>query len=237
MTIPQFTPVALALFSPPPGVAASIPPPTPFDAVDDTSGVALGAGSGNVIAGIGGGVDIQVGGHVTASAGSGAPVTVTAGGIDVAGQYGTLHIADDGSVSYQRMVGDVADLAALPNGATDTFTYTLTNGDNRTDTATLTFALMPVTNATGDTTGTANDEALVMASGAQGVLSGLGGEDRLIGDSGDDKLDGGADNDYLAPGAGSDQVLGGNGDDTIDLAGFLDATDQIDGGAGNDRCC
>jgi Ca2+-binding RTX toxin-like protein len=233
--IPQFKPLGLALFVPQQTVSAPVLPP--FDAVDDKSSVALGAGAGagNVIAGIGGGVDIQVGGRVTASVGAGAPVAVTASGVDVAGHYGTLHVAADGSVSYQRTAGDVADLATLPNDATDTFTYTLTNGDGRTDSASLTFALMPVTPVTGDTTGTANDEALVLASGAQGTLSGLDGEDRLFGNSGNDRLDGGAGNDYLAPGTGSDQLIGGGGDDTLDLAGNLDATDQIDGGNGTDR--
>jgi Ca2+-binding RTX toxin-like protein len=230
--VPDFGPLAAVRFLAP-GSALAAPPP--FDAVDDKSGVNLGAAAGNVIAGLGGGTDIQIGGTVTAVAGAGAPVAVTAGGVDVAGQYGTLHIAADGAVTYQRTVGDVADLAALPNGATDVFTYTLTNGDNRTDSATLSFALMPVTIANGNAAGTGNDEALLMAPGAHGTLTGLAGEDRLFGGSGDDKLDGGADNDYLAPGAGNDQVTGGSGDDTLDLAGHLDALDKIDGGGGKDR--
>src|SRR5262249_20058678 len=96
------------------------------------------------------------------------------------------------------------------------------------------FDLMPATTVTGDTTGTASDEALLMAAGSQGALSGLGGEDRLFGNSGDDKLDGGADNDYLAPGAGNDQANGGAGDDTLDLGANLNAADQIDGGSGQD---
>jgi Ca2+-binding RTX toxin-like protein len=228
----DFSPLALARSTPAAAANVTLPP---FHAVADMSGVSLGAAAGNVIAGIGGGADIQIGGKVTAIAGNGAPVAVTVGGVDVAGHYGTLHVAADGTVSYQRTVGDVADLATLPNGATDVFTYVLTNGDNRADSAALSFALMPATIVSGDTTGTGNDEALLLAPGAHGTLSGLAGEDRLFGNSGDDKLDGGADSDYLAPAAGNDQVNGGSGDDTLDLGASLNAADKLDGGTGNDR--
>jgi Ca2+-binding RTX toxin-like protein len=216
---------------------------SPFQATDDAGGVARGHGSGNVISGWGAAPDVTSGGKVTEASGVGAVVPVTVAGVDVIGQFGTLHIAADGSVSYQRSVGSVTDLAALPNGAIDVFTYKLVNGDGRSDTATLSIRLMPETIVTGDATGTGNDEALVLKAGSAGQLSGLGGEDRLFGASGADTLLGGADNDYLKggegndtllPGSGIDRADGGAGDDILDLAGNLTAADRFNGGNDND---
>ncbi len=206
----------------------------PFEAKDDNGGVLRGNGSGNVLSGWGAAPDVTTGGTVTKASGVGAPVTVTPAGVDVAGQYGTLHISADGSTTYHRTIGGVADLAALPNGASEVFTYTLRNGDGRTDTAALTVRVMPETVVAGDTIGTDFDEALRFAAGASGKLSGLGGEDRLFGGTGGDTLLGGADNDYLQPGSGNDKVDGGAGDDVLDLAGNLAAADTIIGGTGND---
>ncbi|WP_395015569.1 beta strand repeat-containing protein [Dongia sp.] len=226
--------------------------PDPFAAQDDAGGVLRGLGVGNVIAGWGAAPDLTTGGIVTEAAGIGAAIPVTAGGVDVAGQFGTLHIAADGSVGYQRTVGSVTDLAALPNGALDVFIYRLLNGDGRSDTATLSIRVMPETVVAGNATGTGNDEALVLQAGAAGQLSGLGGEDRLFGANGADTLSGGDDDDYLQGGAGDDTLLGGGdndtltpgsgndtadggaGDDVLDLAGNLTAADTLTGGSGND---
>jgi Ca2+-binding RTX toxin-like protein len=214
------------------GAAQAAAEPGPFAAKDDAAGLLRGFAAGNVISGWG--VDSTTGGVVSEATGKGAAVPVTAGGVDVAGQFGTLHIAADGSASYQRTVGSVADLAALPNGAADLFTYTLVNGDGRSDSATLSIRLMPETVVSGDATGTGDDEALVLQAGAAGQLSGLGGEDRLFGAGGDDQLLGGDDDDYLATGAGNDTADGGAGDDVLDLAGNLTAADKLSGGSGND---
>ena len=206
----------------------------PFEAKDDSGGVTRGAGSGNVLSGWGAAADLTAGGLVSKAAGPGAPMNVTPAGVDVSGQYGTLHIAADGSAAYHRTVGGVADLAALPDGAADVFTYTLLSADGRSDSATLTVRVMPETIVTGDATGSAFDEALRFAAGASGELSGLGGEDRLFGGTGSDTLLGGTDNDYLQPGSGNDTLDGGTGDDVLDLAGNLTAADTITGGNGND---
>jgi Ca2+-binding RTX toxin-like protein len=224
------------------GITLSRSPTTPagptilaaFAAADDVSGVLRGGAAGNVIAGLGGGADTTFGGQVTAARGLGLPIVVDAAGTDITGKYGMLHIAADGSVTYQRNVGDVADLIALPTNASDVFTYTLVNGDGRGDAASLTFQLMPETMLSGDATGTGEDEALRFGTGAAGQLSGLGGEDRLFSGSGGDTLLGGADNDYLQPGSGNDTLDGGAGDDVLDLAGNLTAADAIAGGSGND---
>ena len=49
----------------------------------------------------------------------------------VAGQYGTLTINEDGSYSYTRNAG-------TPGGVSDVFTYTLTDGDGDPSNTTLT---------------------------------------------------------------------------------------------------
>jgi Ca2+-binding RTX toxin-like protein len=235
--VPDFGAIGLARS----GATLSALGPDPFAAKDDAAGVLRGFAAGNVISGWG--VDSTTGGLVSEATGKGAAVPVTAGGVDVAGQFGTLHIAADGSASYQRTVGSVTDLAGLPNGATDLFTYTLVNGDGRSDTATLSIRLMPETMVAGDATGTGDDEALVLQAGAAGQLSGLGGEDRLFGAGGDDKLLGGDDDDYLKggagndildPGSGNDTAEGGAGNDRLELGGNLTAADKLDGGADND---
>ncbi|PMR70458.1 hypothetical protein CR158_18585 [Halomonas heilongjiangensis] len=67
--------------------------------------------------------------------GDDAPVAVPASGtVEVAGEYGVLTIAADGSYSYVRNAG-------TPGGVSDVFTYTLTDADGDSDTATLTIAI------------------------------------------------------------------------------------------------
>ena len=92
-----------------------------FSATDDAGGSTRGHGAGDVIAGWGSAPDVTTGGKVTEVRGTGATVPGTDVGVDVAGQFGSLHIASDGSAAYQRSAGSVSDLVALPNGATDAF--------------------------------------------------------------------------------------------------------------------
>src|SRR5690554_4911743 len=67
--------------------------------------------------------------------GDSAPVLVPeSGSVEVAGEYGVLTIAADGSYSYVRNAG-------TPGGVSDVFTYTLTDADGDSDTATLTIAI------------------------------------------------------------------------------------------------
>ncbi|MDR5894435.1 VCBS domain-containing protein, partial [Halomonas mongoliensis] len=67
--------------------------------------------------------------------GDNAPVLVPeSGSVEVAGAYGVLTIAADGSYSYVRNEG-------TPGGVEETFTYTLTDADGDSDTATLTIAI------------------------------------------------------------------------------------------------
>ncbi|MXO55253.1 beta strand repeat-containing protein, partial [Pontixanthobacter gangjinensis] len=113
--------------------------------LDDTDFVAAGTfgpETGNVITGIGttsgvAGADNlgADGGSVTSVvSGSGNPVDVSGGEVTVAGMYGTLTINADGSYSYVRDAG-------TPGGVTETFGYTVTDGDGSTSTSALTIEI------------------------------------------------------------------------------------------------
>lgn len=60
------------------------------------------------------------------------------------------------------------------------------------------------------------------------TLTGTDAGDTLTGTAGADSLDGGAGDDTLAGGDGADQLLGGAGADTFQVAGAVDAPDQLD---------
>jgi len=111
-------------------------------AAADTDTVAAGTygpESGNVITGDGttsgaAGADRVGADDASVSAVSHGEQNVTAdesGTMVIAGDYGTLTIHDDGSYTYVRNAG-------TSGGVDDRFTYTLTDGDGSTDTATLT---------------------------------------------------------------------------------------------------
>src|SRR4029078_10001204 len=71
-------------------------------------------------------------GHVTAIQGAGGTDTTFSGGLlSIGGTYGTLNIDADGKYTYNRPAGS-------PGGVDDTFTYTLTDADGDSVTATLT---------------------------------------------------------------------------------------------------
>ncbi|MFC4296098.1 Ig-like domain-containing protein [Novosphingobium tardum] len=100
-------------------------------AADDSNSIAAGSygpATGNVLANDTPGADSAV---VTGYAGSGSSGVA---GATVAGTYGTLTIAADGSYSYARNPG-------TPGGVSDSFTYTITDGDGDKATANLTIAL------------------------------------------------------------------------------------------------
>ncbi|TGT34945.1 hypothetical protein EN808_35005, partial [Mesorhizobium sp. M8A.F.Ca.ET.165.01.1.1] len=109
-------------------------------AVADTDSVSEGGtASGNVITGVGSdgnaaGADTKGadGAAVSGVTGSGA-TTVVGGDFHVVGQYGTLTLSPDGTYSY---VANSNISNASP--VTDTFTYTLKDGDGDTSQTTLT---------------------------------------------------------------------------------------------------
>ena len=112
-------------------------------AANDTDTLAAGAASesGNVISGAGTtsgatGADLVGADNasVTSVSHGATSVTATAGTMVIAGDYGSLTLHADGSYTYVRNANGAG-------GATDQFTYTLTDGDGSTDTATLTIQL------------------------------------------------------------------------------------------------
>src|SRR5262245_8147579 len=67
--------------------------------------------------------------------GMGAPIPVPAGGVDIDGTNGTLHINPDGSYTYERAAPLVYDAT---QGAADVFTYTLADGNGASSSTSLT---------------------------------------------------------------------------------------------------
>lgn len=125
----------------------------------DTDTVAAGTygpESGNVMTGAGttsgaAGADIQGADGAAVSGVSGAGgngVAQSNGTFVVQGTYGTLTIAPDGSYDYVRAPG-------TPGGVTDTFSYTLTDGDGSADSASLVITIgdSPASVTTLPTTG------------------------------------------------------------------------------------
>ncbi len=120
-------------------VASSTPPTAPF-------------ADGNVLTGVGGTDANTTDGVADTQGADGATVTgVVAGvatsasgnlGTAVTGTYGTLTLSADGSYRYVPSATN-AELRALVPGETrtDTFTYTLTDGDGSTATTTLTITI------------------------------------------------------------------------------------------------
>ena len=148
-----------------------------------------------------------------------------------------LIVNADGTFFYDQ--NDV--FAELNDGetATETFTYTVSDGNGGTDTATVSIRI-DGQDVVLTQLGTDDDDVLIgteygdTLKGGEGrdrldggedadILHGEGGRDRLFGGAGDDLLDGGA---------GRDRLKGEDGDD--ELNGGLD-NDALDGGAGNDR--
>jgi hypothetical protein len=131
------------------------------------------------------------------------------------GASGTVAVNPDGTLLYTPNPGFT--------GA-DGFTYTVSDGNGGTDTASVT---LYVGNATE---GGAGDDALNGGPGTD-VILGHGGDDTISGASGDDLLYGGDGDDALSGASGNDVICGGAGDDTISAAS---GDDVLYGGSGND---
>ena len=113
-------------------------------ALNDFDRLANGLASGNVMTGVNTGS-----GNLGKDALGTPPTRVTqiqfgsflsgvdADGTDMAGVYGTLHINQDGSYSYTRLPGTIG---TVPVGATDTFSYALTDKSGVSNIATLTIS-------------------------------------------------------------------------------------------------
>ncbi|WP_446376697.1 Ig-like domain-containing protein [Coleofasciculus sp. D1-CHI-01] len=111
---------------------------------------------------------------------------------------------------------------------TDSFTYTISDGNGGTSTATVDVIVEPIQDMT--LLGTPLDDTLVANIGND-TLFGLMGEDILNGKAGDDFADGGADDDQLQGEAGNDTLLGNSGNDFLDGG---EDDDLLDGDTGDD---
>ena len=165
-------------------------------AVADTANFGAGAAnssiSGNVVTGdptTHAGADTvgADGASITGLVGyQGSTDTDPAGGFDVTGQFGTLHMASDGTYSYTRTSGA---------GGIDTFTYTLTDGDGDSSSTTLKITLddtgrLVVGSSASDDgvpdSGQTPDPAHVVdnPAGTSGPINGGAGNDVVFGDPG-----------------------------------------------------
>jgi trimeric autotransporter adhesin len=151
-------------------------------------------------------------GNLIANNGSGADSDSDGGTLSVVEslitttQGRSVSVSANGNFVYHAMAGFIG---------TDTFDYTLSDGQGGTDTATVSITINAPSGAVLGTT-----SADTITSG--GTVFGLAGNDTITG---------AATNDFLYGGAGNDTIYGGNGSDTI--YGDVGA-DMIYGGTGNE---
>lgn len=140
---------------------------------------------------------------VTAVAGQGGDV-----GQAVAGIYGSITINADGSYTY---VADVSTVSLLQGQSyVETFSYTVTDEDGVSATATLSLTINGVAGAVISGDGT------LVGSAFDDVISGGAGHDVMLGMGGDDRLIGGTGTaDEMFGGTGDDTYVVSNGGDTI----------------------
>jgi VCBS repeat-containing protein len=182
----------------------------------DATWVAAGVATGNVmtndVAGVDGGLHVT---QVVTSLGT-TDVPSGAGGVDVAGEYGTLHIADSGAYMYTPNAMDMV----LPAGAHESFNYTVQDADHSPATSILTvnltdYAYTGTSTAGNDFVGGTDGNDLLSAGSGNDVVYGAAGNDTLNGGEGNDRLIGGAGDDVLIGGTGNDVLQGGTGADTF----------------------
>jgi len=147
---------------------------------------------------------------------------------DLTSASGGTIILDDNSTP-----NDLTDDQLLYTPATgyigaDSFSYTLSDSNGGTATATVNVTVNPANSLT--LIGTPQDDTLTADSGDD-FLFGLGGNDVLQAKAGDDFGDGGAGDDVLSGDAGQDNLFGNLGNDLIDGG---EDEDALDGGDGDD---
>ena len=146
--------------------------------------------------------------------------------------------ATNGSVIFNsatqtlRYVADADSFDLLLPGqtATDRFTYTVTDGNGLTSTATVEVTVTGRFDTETRVGGNGND--VIITGNGEDFLYGGNGNDTLSGNGGHDVLSGDNGNDTLYGGAGNDVLYGGNGNDYLDGGA---GRDNLFGGNGNDR--
>ncbi|MBL6931002.1 MAG: DUF4114 domain-containing protein, partial [Rhodospirillales bacterium] len=127
-----------------------------------------------------------------------------------------------GDEDYNDLMISVSyDVPAPPVDGSDSFAFTVTDGDggfvaDTTFDIAITGIETEVVPTPGDDVlaGTDGDDVIDALAGDD-VVDGGAGNDTLLGNAGDDTLIGGAGNDTLDGGTGSDLLQGGDGDDTL----------------------
>ena len=129
--------------------------------------------------------------------------------------------------------------------ASEQITYTITDTEGATDTATF---VVRITGITDTVFGTNGDDFIRGTDGADDIdglagrdlITGLEGDDSIKGGEGSDIIRGGADDDLLQGGADGDRMFGEGGNDRLEGGGGADrllglsGDDTVIGGAGND---
>ncbi|MDB9528038.1 Ig-like domain-containing protein, partial [Oscillatoria sp. CS-180] len=147
-----------------------------------------------------------------------------------------LTLNSDGTFSYDQN----GQFANLNNGetGTDSFTYTISDGQGGTDTATVTLTINGVS-STNPNQGSAGADIITGGDGND-IINGLSDTDILDGGGGNDIINGGSEGDTVIGGTGDDILNGGSGDDDInageghDIVNSGSGHDHAVGGPGND---
>ncbi len=130
----------------------------------------------------------------------------TAGTVNMAD--GTAVLQDD-TLSVDELKGLTFSAGTVSADTTESFTYSVTDGDNRSTTGTVTL--------------TVNDTSTVTTE----IFTGGAGNDILMGGDGDDKLTGGAGNDTYYASEGHDEIHAGTGTDTLVFTDGADGSAKI----------
>ena len=140
--------------------------------------------------------------------------TLSVTGLDTTGTLGLVTDNGDGTFSYDP--NGAFDSLEAGDQATDSFVYTVSDGNGSTDTATVTITIDGVTDGTGPN-----------------IIQGTSGSDNLIGTTGDDIiLSEGGPFDFLTGGDGADTFVfnatTGNGNETGYIVDYTPGEDLID---------
>jgi VCBS repeat-containing protein len=147
---------------------------------------------------------------------------MTAKGISIPGQFGTLTMKNDGSYTYTANSNATVAGGGVPQ---DTFNYTVSDNHGGTAISSVTFTVFP--NGTTYMQGTDGNDTLV--GGSKPVaLDGGGGQDSLVGGSGADILIGGTGNDTMTGGQGDDVFVFGSGNKAFGQDVITDFTHNAD---------
>lgn len=168
--------------------------------------------------------------------------SVTIQSVDGTGALGSL-IFDPGTQTL-RYVADDDAFDALAPGQTlvDRFSYTITDEDGLTSTASVEVTVTGIAdgifvnggNGIDVLTGTGGEDSLLGGNGKDSLF-GLDGHDLLVGGNGVDRLFGGDGNDSLAGGNGDDILAGGPGADDFLFARGGGRDTILDFDVGEDR--